>query len=384
MARIVIDGRWIKYSGIGRYVENLILEAVKQEPKNTYFILVQTGKADILDLPKGAVEYVETDIVWYTPQEQLALPKVLDRLEPDLVHFMNFNVPLGYRKPFVVTVHDLTLLRFKNVRGGLLAPFTYRLKDVVMRHVLKTAIKRSKVIFTPSEFVRKDVAKRYRVPEEKIIVTYNAADTPMPKKAASLDKFGLKNKKFILHVGNAYPNKNLERLVVAFQLLCKDPKFDYQLVIAGRKDEFHHRLEKFVQRKKLTERVVFTDYVTDAELEGLYRKASLYVFPSLSEGGGIPGLEAMSWGLPVVSSNATSLPEAYGDAAEFFDPRKPNEMAEVIQRVLSDEKRRAELIRLGAKQVKKFSWKTSAGDMLQGYHRALKKDAPKKRNLFQR
>ncbi len=372
MARIVIDGRWIQYTGIGRYVENLITEAVRLAPQHQFIVLVQQGKSNILNLPKGAVDYVETDIVWYTPQEQLALPKLLDSLEPDLVHFMNFNVPLRYHKPFAVTIHDLTLLRFKNIRGGLLAPFTYRLKDVVMRHVLKTAVKRSRVIFTPSAFVKNDVAKRYRVAPEKILVTYNAADTPMPK-PGGLKKFNLENKKFLLHVGNVYPHKNLDRLVQAFGELCKAPEFDYQLVIAGRKDEFHTRLEKVVRKKKLSDRVVFTDYVTDAELEALYAKASLYVFPSLSEGGGIPGLEAMRRGLPVVSSNATCLPETYGDAAEFFDPRSVLEMVNAIKRVLSDDKLRARLIKAGYVQAKKYSWKASAKQMLKGYAGALQK-----------
>jgi glycosyltransferase involved in cell wall biosynthesis len=375
MKRIVVDGRWIKYSGIGRYVENLLIEIIRQDSKNHYIILVRPGESDCLPLPKGRVEYVETDIVWYTPQEQIALPKLLDSLNPDLVHFTNFNVPLGYRKLYVVTVHDLTLLRFKNIRGGLLAPFTYRLKDVVMRHVLKTAVKRSRVIFTPSEFVKQDIAKRYRVKEQKkLIVTHNAADKPHPKQPVNLKRFNLKSTdKFLLYVGNAYPHKNLERLIVAYQKLIKDAAFGHKLVLAGRKDEFHLRLEKLVKKRKLQDHIIFTDYVTDEELAELYRRASLYVFPSLSEGFGIPGLEAMAWGLPVVSSNATCLPEIYGEAVEYFDPKNPQAIADVISSVLSSKQRQAELVKLGYTQVKKYSWAQSAGEIIKGYRQALKK-----------
>lgn len=375
MKRIVVDGRWLKYSGIGRYVENLLVETIKLDPTNHYIVLVRPGETNSLPLPKGKVEYVETDIVWYTPQEQIALPKLLDSLKPDLVHFVNFNVPLTYRKPYVVTIHDLTLLRYKNIRGGLLAPFTYRLKDVVMRHVLKTAIKRSRVIFTPSQYVKQDVMKRYRVKDDKkIIVTLNAADAPKPKRPADLKRFGIKaSEKFLLYVGNAYPHKNLERLIAAYQLLLKDEKLSYRLVLAGRKDEFHARLEKLLKKRKLQDKVIFTDHVSDEELAALYQRASLYVFPSLSEGFGIPGLEAMAWGLPVVSSNATCLPEIYGDAVEYFDPKQPKEMAEVITRVLGDKPLQAQMIRRGKERIKKYSWQKSAQEMLKGYRKALKK-----------
>lgn len=371
MARILIDGRWMKDSGIGRYVENLTLEAVRQDTKNTYIILVKRGESGCLPLPKGKVEYVETDIAWYTPQEQIALPKLIDAQEPDLVHFTNFNVPLGYRKPFVVTIHDLTLLRYKSVRGGLLAPFTYRLKDVVMRHVLKTAVKRSKLIFTPSKFVAEDVSKRYRCDIEKIIVTHNAADGLVPEGRVDLEKYDI-TKPFLLCVGNPYPHKNIDRLLKAYAQLVQKENMEYQLVIVGRDNEFMTRHKKLASKLKLEGRVIFSGYVNDTELAGIYKKAGLYVFPSLSEGFGIPGLEAMKYGVPVASSNATCLPEIFGDAAAYFDPKNVDDMVKVLGELMLDEAQRKRFVAAGYKQVKKYAWAKSARELVRGYHKVLK------------
>lgn len=371
MARILIDGRWMKDSGIGRYVENLTLEVIKQDTKNTYIILVKKGESGCLPLEKDKVEYVETDIAWYTPQEQIALPKLIEAQKPDLVHFTNFNVPLGYRKPFVVTIHDLTLLKYKSIRGGLLAPFTYRLKDVVMRHVLKTAVQRSKLIFTPSQFVADDVARQYRCKPEKIIVTHNAADGLVQKGRVNLKKYVI-TQPYILCVGNPYPHKNIERLVKAFSELVKSEQAGYQLVIVGRDNEFMARHKKLVKKLELEDRVVFPGYVSDEELAGIYDKATLYVFPSLSEGFGIPGLEAMKYGVPVASSNATCLPEILGEAAAYFDPKNIQDIAKVVGELMQDELRREQLVKLGYKQVKKYAWAKSARELIRGYNKALK------------
>ncbi|MEI6481584.1 MAG: glycosyltransferase family 1 protein [Candidatus Saccharibacteria bacterium] len=372
MARILIDARWLKQTGIGRYTENILIEMVAQKTKHDLVLLLRPE--DVADLPQSLkkLERHETDVVWYTPQEQIKLPMLINEIKPDLVHFPQFNIPLQYRKPFVVTIHDLTMLRFKNIRGGLLAPFTYTLKDVVMRHVLKTAIKRSKIIFTPSQFVRADIAKQYGIPDKKIIVTPNAADQPHTGGQINLKKFAIK-KPFLLHVGNAYPNKNLERLIRAVAEFNKDQATTIQLVLAGKKDDFHIFLEKLCVKLKLDDMVIFTDRVSEAELTGLYKEASLYVLPSLSEGFGIPGLEAMSYDLPVLSSRETCLPEVFGDAAEYFDAKDVHDIAQTIRRVLGDPKRQQELRRKGKQRLGEYSWSDSAKAVLKGYDEALKK-----------
>jgi glycosyltransferase involved in cell wall biosynthesis len=146
---------------------------------------------------------------------------------------------------------------------------------------------------------------------------------------------------------------------------------DYQLVIAGKKDSFHNSLEQAIADANLQDRVVFTGFVSDRELAGLYKNSKLYIFPSLSEGFGLPPLEAMAHGLPVASSNATCLPEVLGDAAVYFDPRSDAEMADAMLSVLSDEKLSNDLIKKGLKQVKKYSWKQTAKETLKIYEKAM-------------
>jgi glycosyltransferase involved in cell wall biosynthesis len=333
--------------------------------------MVRKGETDCLPLPRGKVEYVETDIVWYTSQEQIALPKLIEAQKPDLVHFTNFNVPLSYRKPFVVTIHDLTLLRYKSIRGGLLAPFTYRLKDIVMRHVLKTSVKRSRLIFTPSHFVAEDIASQYKCDAVKLRVTYNAADRLIKSGQVNLSKYKI-DQPYLLCVGNPYPHKNIERLMRAFAQLCENKNFNHQLVIVGRDNEFMQRHKKLATKLKLDDRIIFPGYVSDSELAGIYQKASIYVFPSLSEGFGMPGLEAMKYGVPVASSNATCLPEVFSSAAVYFDPKDIKDMAQVVGDLAENEKLRRQLIARGHQQVKKYSWAKSAQVLMRGYNDALK------------
>jgi glycosyltransferase involved in cell wall biosynthesis len=287
------------------------------------------------------------------------------------VHFTNFNFPVAYKGKFVITIHDLTLLNFKNYRSSASSRLLYKLKDQVMRNViLKQGVKKASAVIVPTQYVKDDVAKTFKVPKNKIVVTKEAVDMDFSSPAINLEKNGI-NKPFVLYVGNAYPHKNLERMVLAFGRLITKYLLDYQLVIAGKKDSFHNSLEQAIADANLQDRVVFTGFVSDRELAGLYKNSKLYIFPSLSEGFGLPPLEAMAHGLPVASSNATCLPEVLGDAAVYFDPRSDAEMADAMLSVLSDEKLSNDLIKKGLKQVKKYSWKQTAKETLKIYEKAM-------------
>ena len=240
-----------------------------------------------------------------------------------------------------------------------------------MRNViLKQGVKKASAVIVPTQYVKDDVAKTFKVPKNKIVVTKEAVDMDFSSPAINLEKNGI-NKPFVLYVGNAYPHKNLERMVLAFGRLITKYLLDYQLVIAGKKDSFHNSLEQAIADANLQDRVVFTGFVSDRELAGLYKNSKLYIFPSLSEGFGLPPLEAMAHGLPVASSNATCLPEVLGDAAVYFDPRSDAEMADAMLSVLSDEKLSNDLIKKGLKQVKKYSWKQTAKETLKIYEKAM-------------
>ncbi len=366
--KILIDGRWILQTGIGRYIHETLDQVLKLDTKNDYILLVRSEDKPKIKLKAPNLYLLPVNIGWYGFKEQTALLRVIKSQKPDIVHFTNFNFPLRYKGKFVITVHDLTLLHFQNVRKNLISKPIYASKDRVMRVVLRQGVNRAKAIFVPSEYVKEDIAKTYKVRRNKIAVAHEAAELATKKASIDLTKFNI-DKPFLLYVGNAYPHKNLERLILAFGELITKYLLDYQLVIAGKKDDFHAALEEEVKKSNLQKRVVFTGFVNDAELAGLYKKASLYVFPSLSEGFGLPGLEAMSYGLPTVSSNSTCLPEVLGGAARYFNPKNTHHMAKVISQVLADKSLQEKMIKEGYKQVKKYSWKKTANVTLGVYEK---------------
>jgi glycosyltransferase involved in cell wall biosynthesis len=173
-----------------------------------------------------------------------------------------------------------------------------------------------------------------------------------------------------MYVGRATPHKNLKRLIEAFEIL--KPKYpELMLVFAGKFDANYHWLEALASHKRLADSVVFTDFVSEGQLRWLYEHTAAYVFPSLSEGFGLPGIEAMAQGAPVVAAKATSLPEIYGPAAEYFDPKITFDMAQKISRVISDTELRGQLIKTGRAQAAKYSWQTTAKQTLEIYKKAL-------------
>jgi len=173
-------------------------------------------------------------------------------------------------------------------------------------------------------------------------------------------------KPYWLYVGVAYPHKNLETLLYAWEIFCNHYDNNYQLVLVGNKNYFYKRLEKIIQEKNI-QNVIVTGFIPDLELPTLYKNASLYVFPSLYEGFGLPPLEAMQYNLPIISSERTCLPEILGDAALYFDPTNPNNIAKTAKLVLQDKNTTQKLIKNGQKILQKYSWQTTATKTLSIY-----------------
>lgn len=369
--KILIDGRFIKQTGIGRYIEKTLEQILLLDTKNEYVLLIREKDKDVIPLKAKNLSLLMVDMDWYNMSEQVRLAKIISDQKPDLVHFTNFNFPLRYRGKFVITIHDLTLLHFRNIRKFGLSKVLYGLKEKAMNLAIKQGVRRAKMILVDSEYVKEDIVKTYKIRRNKITVAHLAGDAAYKRAKIDLEKFGI-TKPFLFYTGNAYPHKNLERLILAFGKLTTKYLLDYQLVIGGKKDDFHQGLEEDVKAAGLSDRVIFTGFVTDSELAGLYKSASLYILPSLSEGFGLPGLEAMSYGLPVVSSNATCLPEVLGDAAIYFNPKSVTDMAHVMSKVLADKDLQAKLIKKGYAQLKKYSWKKTANKTLGVYEQILK------------
>jgi len=368
--RVGIDARFYGTAGkgLGRYTQKLIENLERIDGRNQYFVFLKKENFGEYQPKNKNFKKVLADYRWYTFSEQINMPRILNKYNLDLVHFPHFNVPLFYRRKFIITIHDLILIHFPTVRGTTLNPFFYWIKFLAYKIVIWSAIKKAKKIITVSGFTKDDILKNYKVPENKIKVTYEACDNFRAMAAINSEeaprRYGL-TKPYILYVGNAYPHKNLERLILAFKEVNKIKK-DLKLVLAGKEDYFYHRLKKMTEKKNI-KNVIFAGFVSDRDLSLVYRQASLYVFPSLYEGFGLPPLEAMAEGTPVISSDHQCMREVLKDSAYYFNGKKTDEIAKAIVRLLDDKKLRKKIITKGYKRIRKYSWKKMAEDTLDVY-----------------
>jgi len=363
--KIGIDARMfgpnVGGGGLGRYVEQLVNELQKQDLENRYVLFLKRENFDTCVITNPNFEKRLADVHWYTAKEQIVMPFLIERERLDLIHFPHWNVPLLCRTPFLVTIHDLILLEQPvSSKTTTRNPIIFWLKRLGYRIVLRHAIVASKKIVAVSEYTKASIGRFFPgIPSSKVEVVYEGL-TALPN---APNEPNAPHEPYVLYVGNAYPHKNLDSLLAAFAIFSKSHP-GVELVLAGRDDVFYKRLRSSTDE---TARVRFAMNPTDAKLAELYHGASLYVFPSKSEGFGLPPLEAMSAGIPVASSNATCLPEILGDAATHFSPDNVDEMAAAMERGFSDESLRADLISKGREQVKKYSWASMARSILNLY-----------------
>lgn len=363
MKHIVIDARELRTSS-GRYVERLLHYLQKLDNAHRYTILLKPADMAGWQPANPAFTPVACPHQEFTFAEQLGLKRQIQGLKPDLVHFTFPQQPILYGGKTITTIHDLTTLRFTNPDKN---PLVFTCKQRVYSSVIKRAARKSAQIITGSQFVKDDVVQFTGISPDKITVTYEAADPITDPPEALPDLAG---RQFIMYIGRPTPHKNLERLIEAFSILqARHP--DLQLVLAGKQDANYRRIAAAVATRSL-QGVVFTGFVSEGQLRWLYEHCAAYVFPSLSEGFGLPGLEAMLHGAPVISSDATCLPEIYGEASHYFDPLDTRAMAGAIHEVLSNPQLRQRLIADGRRQTQNYSWQRLAEQTLQVYQNALR------------
>lgn len=394
--RIGIDARFYgpQGKGLGRYVSELLDQLEKLDQENEYLVFLRRDNYDLYQPSAPNFRKVKAEFSWYGWREQLIFPFWLNRFRLDLMHFTHFNVPFLYRRPFVVTIHDLILLSHPTTRATTLAPLLYRLKYWAYRLVIKRAALAARRIITVTEYSKQQILHYFpQVKPNKISVTYEACAEPLsgagPSRGTdppsddkpireSTDKQkptmlpALANDRpFVLYVGSAYPHKNLDRLLQAFREFRSSAHGDWRLILVGGRDYFYDRLRAEAADQGLDQNVHFFGRATDEELNTLYEKASLYVFPSLCEGFGLPPLEAMSHDLPVIAARSSCLPEVLGPAAEWFDPRDPSDLSHVMNALAADDSRQQQLIALGHEQLRRYSWSACGQETLALYRQAI-------------
>lgn len=284
--------------------------------------------------------------------------------EADLSVFFNYIVPPRVKGKIITTIHDMTYLRFPETMDR--RNLTRITKDI------RSSVARSNHILAVSEFSKQEIIELLKVEPEKISVVYNAPSVPAERVSANVlaERYSVQSP-YLLYVGTIEPRKNLARLIRAYEQLRDESNFSHQLVLAGGNGWGTEEVHRTAQESKYTKDIIFTGYISGAEKSALYAGAAAFLFPSLYEGFGIPPLEAMRFGCPVVCADAASLPEVVGEAAVLVDPMNTASISRGIWRVLSDVDYAARLSALGSDQVEKFTWEASAQKLTEICRRVL-------------
>ena len=374
---IVIDSRRIRDFGIGTHIRSLVhaLSVIDQE--NQYTIVTGPGDARTL---AGLPENFEVSI--YARSDHSALdhvlfPAFLHGLRPDLVHIPLNRVPLLMIRPYVVTIHDMANLYFDEDHTS---PFRMQLR----RYRFKRGLVRASRVIAVSDATRRDVESQMGVPPNRLRRVYNAPDpgflspesTDPVTRQRILERYQI-NYPYLLYAGNIRRHKNVPRLVEAFAVLREElsahPTYnELRLVIIGDTISQYPAVRQAVIKSKMEQVVRFLGFVPFETLRCFYESAAAFVFPSRYEGFGLPPLEAMACGAPVVTSNVSSLPEVVDDAAMLVNPENVFDIARGIREVLLNDDLRQDLIRRGRHQASRFSWETTARQVLEIYKEAVR------------
>jgi glycosyltransferase involved in cell wall biosynthesis len=373
--RIGIDAHAIgaRQGGNETYIRGLIKSLAEIDGDNLYTIYLANAAAAARWREGFTNRYKNFSVRLLPPPTPLVRVPVyltyeLFRRPVDVLH-VQYTAPPFCRVPVVVTIHDLAFERMPETftRRG-----SFQLKLTVRRTAKKAAR-----IATVSEYSRQDLLNIYNLPPEKVAVTYNGVEsgfTPRPSTPNEAEevrrRFGV-SRDFLLAVGSLQPRKNLVRLIQAYARLRSERKdFSPQLVIVGRKLWLANEIFDEVKRQRWADDVILTGYVADEDLPALYRAARAFVYPSLFEGFGLPPLEAMACGTPVVTSDVSSLPEITGDAALLIDPNDERALANSLIEIVNNDRLREELREKGIHQAKKFTWRDAAEKTLRLYQEA--------------
>lgn len=355
--RVGIDARAYGWTGIGRYARNL-LATVTAEARATgdvpleFVVFVPTRYArDVSELPHTKVVPVRDS--YYSIYEQTGFLLQLLGTKLDLIHFLNFNVPIGYRRPFVVTIHDLTRFHFPGERHRS------RFHQWAYTKVFSSAVRGAERVIAVSQFTKEELARAFPSVSEKVSVISEGVEERLfapqePGDDAVLRRLGISTP-YILYVGLWMKHKNLPGLLNAFKAACA-AGFLGTLVVSGDEGSGGKQVRYLPEAAGLGDTLILPGRVSDKDLPALYRQARAFVFPSFSEGFGLPPLEAMASGTPVVAARAGSLPEILGNAALYADPHSPKQIAAALLLLEADPILREHLQRRGRARAAQFSW----------------------------
>lgn len=381
--RILLDARHVRDFGFGTYIRNLIRALARIPTEHRFLITAHQRDRHEFDHLPGHFQTIWHERRDEDASDQITFPWFVRSLRVDLTHIPLNLVPLLMPKPYVVTVHDLSSLVFDDASGW---------QHELRMHKLRQGLLRAARVIAVSESTRHDVVHLLGIPAERVVRIYGAADPQFTKHApgaasraagpeawhherrAILERYQI-HYPFLLYAGTIRPQKNIPRLVEAFALLRGElenhPRYkDLRLIIIGDEISQYPSVRQAVIQSRVEQAVRFLGFVPIDTLRMFYASAEAFVFPSLYEGFGLPPLEAMASGTPVVCSNATSLPEVVGDAALIVSPDNVFDIARGLREVLTDDALRLDLRAKGLEQSRRFQWEETARQVLEVYSAA--------------
>jgi glycosyltransferase involved in cell wall biosynthesis len=367
--RVAIDARFygLEHSGLGRYTINLIRQLQNIDKKNKYYVLLRKKYYHALKFP-DKWEKVLFDIPHYTIREQFALPRILKKINPDIFHALSVNYPVFHKGKTIITLHDLTQLSYSKKATTLPGPL-YLFKHLNLKFIVKKALTCAEKVIVPSKAVGKDLIDIHNIDKKKLKVTYEGVSMNISTVAQNKipNKFMIKNKYF-LYVGNAYPHKNLDRLIEAVKVMNENTDENILLVLGGSRDIFQKRLENSLTNNEYEQNIRTIGYIPDEYMKYLYEKSVGFVYPSLSEGFGLQGIEAMRAGTLLIASDIPVFKEIYQENALYFNPYDFSKIADILNEVLaiSDETRKKR-IKKAQKFSERYSWRKMAEKTLEVY-----------------
>lgn len=369
--KIGIDARMYgkEQTGIGLYIENLIENIVKIDSENEYVLFLRKENFESFDVPMKNFKKVLVRGTWYSFAEQTIFLFQLLKENLDVAHFTSFNAPLFYFKKRITTIHDLTPKYFPGHKMGSI------FRRVPFALVFARSIYGSKKIIAVSNYTKNEILKYYNVNPEKIEVVYQGIPNKKGIKAkiskeAFLGKYKL-SKPYIFYTGVWRNHKNIVGLIKAFHILKNRYKKEIFLVLGGKEDSFYPEVKREWETLCLEKDIIRPGFIKDNEIGLFLENARCFVLPSFVEGFGFGPLEALSFGTPVAVSDIPATREALGEAALYFDPKNPEDMAQKIRLVLDDEKLRSEIVLKGREMVKKYDWRACAKKTLNIYRSVI-------------